>query len=805
MFKNYLKIAFRNLQKQKFYAFINILGLTIGIASTLLIVVYIADELSFDRFHKKADQIYRVTVKAVIAGQASEIATSCGPLAPTALEEFPEVNEAVRLTPQSNVVVSLGEKSFTEKNLLLADSNFFKVFSFELLQGDPETVLNAPDKVVLTESMATKYFAYTGRGDSSPIGKSLQIGDSPCEVSGIATNPPGNSHLDFDMVVSISTLGDVSKREWTSNNLYTYLVLNPESNQQDLARKFNTLVEKYVGPEIEQYLGASLQKFREQGGDYGYALQPMTDIHLKSNLDNEIGPNGDIDYLYIFGVIAIFIVTIACINFMNLSTARSANRAKEVGIRKASGAERGGLINQFLTESMLFSVVSTLLAMGLILLLLPLFNNLAGKEISFLMLLDGTVLGGIAGIIIIIGMLAGSYPSLYLTSFKPAEVLKGKIRAGFKSKGIRSVLVVFQFTISIGLIISTLIVYKQLNMMQTRNLGFNQENVLVIDNACQLRENREVFKNDLKNYHGITHVSSSSSLPPGLDNNTIFRAMGKNQKDRLLQWYYADQDHLAAMDIELKDGRFFSVDFPSDSSAIILNETAMKAIGWDNYENQKLITFRKSPEGEVLNLIGVVKDFNFESLKSRIRPMAIVPGGGNLLSVRLAPGDLQEKIDLIKTKWKQYVPGAPFDYYFLDENLESLYRAEQRLSKIFVLFTTLAIVIACLGLLGLATFTAEQRSKEIGIRKVLGATASHVVILMSGEFTKLVLISFMLAIPLAYLFLSKWLQGFAYKVDIGIVSFLAGGCISLLIAWLTVSYQSFKAATANPVNSLRSE
>ena len=324
--------------------------------------------------------------------------------------------------------------------------------------------------------------------------------------------------------------------------------------------------------------------------------------------------------------------------------------------------------------------------------------------------------------------------------------------------------------------------------MQTRNLGFNQENVLVIDNASQLRENREVFKNDLKNYHGIIHVSSSSSLPPGLDNNTIFRAMGKNQKDRLLQWYYADQDHLAAMDIELKDGRFFSVDFPSDSSAIILNETAMKAIGWDNYENQKLITFRKSPEGEVLNLIGVVKDFNFESLKSRIRPMAIVLGGGNLLSVRLAPGDLQEKIDLIKTKWKQYVPGAPFDYYFLDENLESLYRAEQRLSKIFVLFTTLAIVIACLGLLGLATFTAEQRSKEIGIRKVLGATASHVVILMSGEFTKLVLISFMLAIPLAYLFLSKWLQGFAYKVDIGIVSFLGGGFISLLIAWLTVSY-----------------
>ena len=569
--------------------------------------------------------------------------------------------------------------------------------------------------------------------------------------------------------------------------------------------KLNGLVEKYVGPEIEQYLGLTLKKFKEQGGDYGFRLQPLTDIHLKSRLDSEIGVNGNITYLYIFGIIAFFIITIACINFMNLSTARSANRAREVGIRKASGAARGGLINQFLTESILFSFIATLLAVGLIIMLLPLFNNLAGKEIKLQILWDGNTLGALAVIIVLIGLLAGSYPSLYLTSFKPAEVLKGKLRTGLKSRGVRSILVVFQFTISIGLIVCTLTVFKQLTMIQTKNLGFNQENVLVIKNVFRLGENREVFKNELKNFHGIMHVSSSSSLPPNIDNNTVFRTMGKNQKEQILYWYYADHDHLAAMDINLSDGRFFSEDFPADSSAIILNEAAMSSIGWENHENQKIITFNKSHQGDVLNVIGVVKDFNFESLKSRIRPMAIVLGSGNLFAVRLAPGDLQEKLSLIESKWKKFVPETPFEYVFLDENLESLYRNEQRLSEIFILFTTLAITIASLGLLGLATFTAEQRSKEIGIRKVLGATAGHIVILMTGNFTKLVLISFVLAIPFAYLFLSKWLQGFAYKVDIGIVSFLTGGFIAFFIAFITVGFQSLKAAMTNPVNALRSE
>ena len=574
---------------------------------------------------------------------------------------------------------------------------------------------------------------------------------------------------------------------------------------RNLEAKFEVLIEKYVGPEIQQYLGVSLSEFKAQGGDYGFALQPLTDIHLKSKLDDEITANGDITYLYIFGVIAIFIVVLACINFMNLSTARSANRAKEVGVRKTAGATRTGLINQFLTESMLLSFVSTVLALGLILMLLAPFNLIAGKQFSFSSIMDSRLLLIIGGFSVLIGILAGSYPSLFLSSFKPAQVLKGKLSSGFKSSFMRSSLVVFQFTISISLIVSTLVVFKQLNMMQTRNLGFDQENVLIIDNAFSLGNNGQAFLNELEQYNGIVEVSNSSSVPPNLDNNTVFKAVGENQQDQLLQWYRADRNHAATLGIEMKAGRFFSDEFPSDSTAIILNEAAMKAIGWDNHENQKMITFNRSAEGDVLNVIGVVKDYHFESLKSRIRPMAIVLGGGNVISIRLAPGSPQEKIRLIESKWEQYASGAPFVYSFLDDNLDRQYRSEMNLLSIFVAFTTLAIIIACLGLLGLAAYAAEQRSKEISIRKVLGASATQVMMLMSKDFTRLVAISFVLAAPVAYLFISRWLEGFAYKVDIGLISFITGGVVSVVIAWLTVGYQSIKVAVSNPVNSLRSE
>ena len=802
MLKNYLKIALRNLQKQKFYAFINVLGLTIGIAASLLIVVYISDELSYDRFHTKADEIYRVTVKAKISDQLSQLATSSLPFAHTAVNEFPEVTEAVRLDFAGEVVVAIDDRSFIEKSVLVADSNFFRVFSFKLLEGNEQTVLKDPNKIVLTASSAKKYFDYPNTSISL-LGKSIRVGGDNFEVSGVVADPPSNSHFDFDLIASMKTRTNLDGA-WTSNNLYTYLVLNPKANWKELEAKFEALVEKYVGPEIQQYLGVSLQEFKQQGGDYGFSLQPLTDIHLKSKLDDEIAANGDITYLYIFGIIAIFIVVIACINFMNLSTARSANRAKEVGVRKTAGATRGGLINQFLTESMLISLISTTLALAMILILFPWFNAIADKQIAFSNLLNGKLLVALVGFCIFIGLLAGSYPSLYLSSFKPAQVLKGKLSAGFKSSVMRSSLVVFQFTISISLIVSTLVVYKQLNMMQNRNLGFNQENVLIIDNAYFLGNNKQAFQNDLENYHGIVKVSSSTSVPPKLDSNTVFKALGKDQ-EHLLQWYRTDHNHLSTLGIELHAGRFFSEDFPSDSSAIILNEAAMKAIGWENHENQRMLTFNQSPEGDMLNVIGVVKDYHYESLKSRIRPMAMVLGDGNIISVRLEPGNPQEKIQLIESKWKQYATEAPLAYSFLDDNLDRQYRSEMNMLRIFIVFTSLAIIIACLGLLGLASYAAEQRSKEISIRKVLGANASQVMILMSKDFTKLVAISFVLAAPVAYLFLSKWLEGFAYKINIELVSFLVGGLIAVVIAWFTVSYQSIKVAISNPVDSLKNE
>ncbi len=803
MLKNYLKIALRNLQKERIYAFINILGLTVGIAASLLIVVYIADELSYDRFHAKADNIFRVTTRAKISDQATHLATSCLPFAQTAVTEFPEVEEATRLDFRDDLPVAVDDRSFIENHALIADSNFFSVFSFELLQGDKHTALKDPNKVVLTESLAKKYFDYKV-GDETPVGKSLKVGDTNFEVSGLVADPPKNAHFDFDLIVSLKTMGDLTG-EWTSNNYYTYLVLNPLVNWKELEAKFEIFIEKYIGPEIQQYLGMSLAEFKAQGGDYGFSLQPLTDIHLRSKLDDEIAVNGDITYLYIFGVIAIFIVVIACINFMNLSTARSANRAKEVGVRKTAGATRVGLINQFLTESMLLSLISTLLAMALISILLPVFNTIAGKEISFSSLLDGRLILVFTGLSIFIGLLAGSYPSLFLSSFKPAQVLKGKIGAGFRSSAIRSVLVVFQFTISISLIVSTLIVFKQLNMMQTRNLGFDQENVLIVENTYALGTNKQVFQNELEQYQGIKMVSNSSSLPPRLDNSTVFKAAGENEQDHLLRWYRADFKHLATLGIEMNAGRYFSEDFPGDSSAIILNEAAMKSIGWENHENQKIITFSNGPQGSMLDVIGVVKDYHFESLKNRIRPMAIILGSGNVISVRLEPGNPQEQIQLIESKWKQYAPDTPLTYSFLEDNLDQLYRSEMNLLRIFVIFTSLAIVIACLGLLGLAAYAAEQRSKEISIRKVLGASAAQVMMLMSKDVTKLVAISFVLAAPIAYFFISNWLEGFAYKVNIEGFSFLAGGLMAVLIALLTVGYQSIKVALTNPVNSLRSE
>jgi putative ABC transport system permease protein len=806
MWKNYLKVALRSIRNQKFYASINIFGLTVGMATALLILMYISDEVSYDRFHKDADRIYRLGITGRLAEQDFNMATCAEPMARTLVEEVPEIEDAVRIRPINKVIVQYQDKAFTEEWVLLADSNFFSFFTFNLIEGSSDDVLRGPNKMVLTESAARKYFNYQGKGDTSPLGKIILYGTRAvaCEVTGIVQDPPANSHFTFNMLQSMETWEDSRRNQYTSNSSYTYYRVAANANPA-IQSKLDAIVDKYVGPEIQQYLGISMDEFRQQGGAYKYVPERLIDIHLMSTFGDQILPNGNIQYLYIFGAIGLFIIVIACINFMNLATARSANRAKEVGIRKTIGAMRGRLIAQFFSESILYAALSLLIALFTVWAMLPTFNQLAGKAITLSELLSTQFVLGMLGLVIIVGLGAGIYPAIYLTSFQPVEVLKGKVRAGFKSSGIRSFLVTLQFTISIVLIISTLIVFEQVDYLQNKNLGFSKENVLIIDNVNKLGVNKNAFKDILQRQEGINMVSYSQYVQPNIGNSSVFRPSGENAEDILFVYNTVDDNHLPTMKMELARGRNFSKEVASDSMAVIMNESAFNLIGWDNIENKEIREYR--PEGMIpYKVIGVVKDFNFESLKNKVRPMLLFYAPENqMISIQLSGADLQDKVKFIGDQWKTLTGGSPYDYVFIDQEFDALFRTEQRMSSIFTVFTVLAIAIACLGLLGLASFTAEQRAKEIGIRKVMGSSVTQVVVLLSKGFTKLVIISFLIAGPISYYGMSTWLEGFAYRIDINLWTIFVGGVSALVIAWLTISYQSFKAARANPARSLRSE
>ena len=806
MLFNYLKVAWRNIRAYKFYSFVNIIGLTIGLTCSTLIAIYIIDELSYDRFHPDAENIYRVGINGSLSGQKFNAVVSCAPMSATLVEEFPEVSESIRMHVWDNVNMSYEENAFVERYVLLADSNFFQFWNFNLIEGNPETVLKGVNKMVLSEEAAIKYFDWKGPGDTSPIGKIVNMGTGSrtCEITGIVENAPSNSHFSYDVIFSMESWEQSRQEFWVSNNFHTYFKKNPEVPIEETQLKLDGLVDKYVAPQIEQALGMDMDEFREKGDAYAYFTQAMLDVHLTSNYDGELMPNGNITYVYIFGAVAVFILILASINFMNLATARSSSRAKEVGIRKTVGASRGSLTFQFLAESILFSFIAIFPSVILIYLALPYFNSISGKELEFIVFTSPMILFGLIGLALTLGLLSGIYPAVYLTAFKPVEVLKGKVRAGLKSGGVRGTLVVFQFLIGIWLIISTVIVYRQLNMMQNRNLGFEKENVLVIDNARKLGENLQSFKEELKKYNEVLNASISNGYPSQVNGNTVFRPEGA--EDQLFFVLVADHDHLATLGYEISKGRFFDKERPSDSLAIVLNQSAMDQLGWEAINGQKIWGFWNSVNGDNYEMVGVVEDFNFESLRQSIRPLAFLySADGNFISVRLSAGDVADKVALIEEKWNEFVPEAAFEYTFLDQEFDALYRSEQRMGNLAIIFTSLAIFVACLWLFGLATFTSEQRAKEIGIRKVMGASSQRIVYLLTKEFTKLVAIAFILAIPLSYFTMDYWLQDFAFKIDIGVLSFIIGGFAALLIAWLTVGYQSYKAAATNPVNSLKSE
>ena len=810
MIKNYLLTTFRILARQKVYSAINVFGLTLGIACSLLIILYITDELKFDKFHPDIERIYRAGFMGSLQGTEIFTAQVGAPVAAALMEEAPQVESTVRLAKWNTYPIRFEEKSFTEQQFLLADSNFFQFFNFKLISGNPVEVLRGPNKAVISENAAKKYFNYKGPGDTSPLGKVFVgggSGETTFEITGIAANAPAQSHIQFDFVLSMESWDGSRQQIWLNTGLYTYFKLKPGMKIEEVDKKFEYFVEKYAAADVDKFLGLTMDQFREQGNNVGFLTQAMKDVHLYSTLRDDLTPNGNIQHVYLFGATALFIILLACINFMNLSTARSANRAKEVGIRKTVGALRQRLIGQFLIESFVYVVIAVVIALALVSGSLPLFNLLSAKYLSVDMMLTPLFIGGLVAFVLLIGLVAGSYPAFYLTSFRPAEVLKGKVRSGMRSSGIRNALVVFQFFISIGLIISSMIVYKQLNHLHTVDVGFEKSNVVNLFHTINLKTNAEAFRNELLQHAEIQAASFANRLPPNLDWNTLFRPKGTEQ-DHLLATYFSDYDNLQTMGYSMFKGRFFSRDFPTDSSAVILNETAARQLGWlDDFEGKVLISFARNENGTPMGVIGIVKDFNYETLKSDVKPMAMMLGEipNYEMAIRIAPKDVAAKIALIESIWKKYAQQQPFEYSFLDENFDALFRAEQRMSRIILIFTCLAVMIACLGLFGLSSFTAEQRSKEISIRKVMGATVSQVLMLLSKDFAKLVIISFIIAIPVTWYGMNKWLEGFAYRVDFDFLAVLISGGLAIAIAILTISFQSLKAATGNPVKSLRSE
>ncbi len=804
MLKNYFTISIRNIRKRKFFASINILGMTIGITACLLVTLYIIDEFSYDRFHANADRIYQVGLHKKFGEQDVRSPSICPPLADAMIAEIPEVESTLRFHRWGKPIFRYGEKAFTEDKVIITESNFFDFFSFKLISGNTKTALKEPNSVVLTETTARKYF-----GDENPLEKLILMGEGedkvPYKITGVAADCPNNSHFRFDVLLSDAGPDNYLKMNyWLNSGVYTYFMLRKNTSVSDVDKKFEKIVTKNVAAELQRFLGSSLDQFRKAGGAYSYYTTKITDIHLKSTSQEDIEPSGSMMYIYVFGGIGIFILAIACINFMNMSTAQSACRAKEVGLRKTFGSIRSQMIGQFLAESMLYSLVAVALAVVLSYFLLPAFNILSGKELSMINLLDVKFILGVGLMLLIVGLLAGSYPAFYLTSFSAVDVLKGKVSTGLKSKGIRSALVVFQFAISIFLIIVTSVVYTQINFMQQLQMGMDKENVLVIETGHRLGKNGEAFRNALVQQPEVSKVSFTQNKFPGGYSPGAMRS-GRSGGDHFVGIYRADFDFQDVLKFEMKDGRYFSNDFPSDSTAVVINEAAAIEFGFDKTEGQEVL---HSPNGTYVPayVIGIMKDFNFESYRDKVRPLAIFlyrSSLGNLM-VRYE-GSAKTVIDNTAKLWKQYGNSEPFEYSFMDENFDKLFRSELRMEQVLSVFSGLAIFIACLGLFALAAFTAEQRTKEIGIRKVLGASVSSLSMMLTKELIVLVLIAFVPATVFSWWVSSQWLSGFAYRVDINLFVFIVAGASAIAIAWLTVGYQSIKAASANPVDSLRHE
>ena len=808
MLKNYLVIAFRNLIRQKGYFILNTFGLAIGLACFIFIFLYVLHELNYDRFHSKYERIYRVVIEGKMSGQELYQAVTAAPMAEAMLIDYPEVELAVRLTEQGAWLMQYGDSRYNEDHVLFVDSTFFKVFDFELIKGDPATCLREPRSLVLTASHAYRYF-----GNDEPVGKAIKVEDDTISytVTGVMADVPGNSHFTFEILASANSLKRSTSTNWISHSYYTYILLNNGVDPILFEPKLADMVTKYVGPMVEQFLGINLDQFAEAGNFFNYRLQPLKDIHLKSNIQYEIQPNGNMAYVYIFSMIGIFVLVIAIINFINLATAKSASRAKEVGIRKVAGSERKSLIFQFLGESFILTFIAVFMGIVLIEVLTPSFYRLIGKELAFDLFNNLMGIPLLLLLMIIVGFLAGIYPAFIIAAFRPVEVIKGTMSSKAMSGWLRNLLIVFQFTISIVIIVGTIIVYNQLNYMQRANLGFDKENLLVVRRPDALDDQLESFKQELLRNPEITGVANSRAIPgkTAYSNNGMILKSDPENNTHLLEQNWVSFGYAELIGLELTAGRFFSPDFGGDTTSVVINEEAIRLLG---IEEEPLGEILMLPTGQgkfqELEIVGIMKDHHIKSLHFDREPVALTLMPGNwegYLVIRLRTNEISKTVRFVEERWDQYVDLQPFEYFFFDDDYNELYRTEMKTGQLFIVFAFLSIFLAGLGLLGLISYSVSVRRKEIGIRKIFGADVYIIIRILSMSIIRLILLATFLAWPLAYFGIRYWLRDFANRIAINPLVFLIATALTILVGWMVISIQTIRAARANPVSILKYE
>ncbi|MDP4223625.1 MAG: ABC transporter permease [Bacteroidota bacterium] len=808
MLKNFLIEGFRTFRKQSGYVLLNIGGLSVGLASFLFIALYVINELSYDRFHKNYENIYRIKVIGKMSGGEINQAITAAPMAQAMIKDYPQVIQVTRIRRLGDWLIRNGDRKFNESGVLFTDSTFFNVFDFKLLKGDPQTALVRPRSMVLTEKFAKKYF-----GDQDPVGQKLIVEADTIlyTVTGVVQDVPDNSHIKFDILASVSTYPQMANSQiWVSHNFYTYIVVKDGTVKEDLQKKFQEMVLKYVGPQIKEVTGQTIDEFRKAGNDFAYVLEPLKEIHLKGAPQYYLEPPGSPTTVYIFAVIAVLILVVAVINYVNLATARSAARAKEVGVRKVSGANKSGLIFQFLGESLVIVAIAALLAVAVVYALTPSFNSLIGKDLSLGLINNVPGIAGLITLVIVIGLSSGFYPAFVLASFSPSEVLKGTLSPGSMSKRLRGLLVIFQFTVSMIIIIGSIIVYDQLNFMTRKDIGFEKNNLIVLRRVDAFWQQMETFRTQILEIPGVEKAGFSRAVPgTDFNYNAFFKDNDPEKNTFLINQTSVSLDFPEALGVKLSQGRFFSREYGTDSAAVLINEAAVQSLGLKDPLESYIIQPTGPKQFQKYRIIGVMKDFNIKSLHEAITPVCFTVstgGGGDMFGIiRISGKDIPGTIRSIEEVWNKFTANMPFQYDFFTDRWNRMYSSEMKTGRIFLIFSFLAIFIACMGLIGLVTYMTNKRTKEIGIRKSYGASNQVVLGLLSKEVAWLILISSVLAYPLAFFGSRYWLESFASRISVSPLIFVLATFITLIIGWLSISYQTIKAANYNPANALRIE